>query len=441
MPRSKRYKIENVIIVGLIPGPSEPPLHLNSYLDPLVEELQQLWKPGVQYVSLPTVLRAAVLCVACDVPAARKVCGFLGHTARLGCSKCLKEFVTGSFGDKVNYGGFSECSARNESDHREQAQRSLEKNTASSKDGVERESGSRFTSLMHLEYFNCVRYHIIDPMHNLFGGTAKHIMNNVWLKEPRPLISRSTFCTIQQRIDNCSVPASLGRISHKVLSGFASLTADEWKNWTTIFSVYALFGVLGIEHLECWRLFVLACKIISSPLISLQELDTAHELLLGFCKEFERIYGSDAVTPNMHLHMHLADCIRDFGPVYGFWLFSFERYNGFLGKYPTNNRSVEIQIMRKFCRDLAFREVHIQVPEQMPSLDFLDMQTADSGEDLSVDQRMLAYTLSCLSVEVLSSYSISLWSEVNHLTLGTVESASCQRYSRHLGVVTTLNLA
>jgi len=33
-----------------------------------------------------------------------------------------KEFVMGSFGDKVNYGGFSECSARNESDHREQAQ-------------------------------------------------------------------------------------------------------------------------------------------------------------------------------------------------------------------------------------------------------------------------------------------------------------------------------
>jgi len=165
LPRSKRYKIENVILVGLIPGPSEPPLHLNSYLDPLVEERQQLWKPGVQYVSLPTVLRAAVLCVACDVPAARKVCGFLGHTARLGCSKCLKEFVTGSFGDKVNYGGFSECSARNESDHREQAQRSLEKNTASSKDGVERESGSRFTSLMHLEYFKsltrCITFLVV----------------------------------------------------------------------------------------------------------------------------------------------------------------------------------------------------------------------------------------------------------------------------------------
>jgi len=40
--------------------------------------------------------------------------------------------------------------------------------------------------------------------------------------------------------------------------------------------VYALYGVLGIEHLECWRLFMLACKIISFALISLQKHDTVH---------------------------------------------------------------------------------------------------------------------------------------------------------------------
>ena len=42
------------------------------------------------------------------------------------------------------------------------------------------------------------------------------------------------------------------------------------------------------------------------------------------------------------------DCILDFGPVYSFWLFSFERYNGIVGDYGTNQRSVEIQLMRKF---------------------------------------------------------------------------------------------
>ena len=48
-------------------------------------------------------VKLALLCVG-FVPATWKLCGFLGHTARLGCSKCLKEFqgVPGS----MCYGGF-----------------------------------------------------------------------------------------------------------------------------------------------------------------------------------------------------------------------------------------------------------------------------------------------------------------------------------------------
>ena len=34
-----------------------------------------------------------------------------------------------------------------------------------------------------------------------------------------------------------------------------------------------------------------------------------------------------------------------------FWLFSFERYNGILGKQPSNNRSIEPQLMHSFLRD------------------------------------------------------------------------------------------
>ena len=39
LPRSERFKKENMILVGLVPGPAEPPVHMNSYLNPLVEEL------------------------------------------------------------------------------------------------------------------------------------------------------------------------------------------------------------------------------------------------------------------------------------------------------------------------------------------------------------------------------------------------------------------
>ncbi len=49
-------------------------------------------------------VRCALLCIACDIPASRKVSGFLDHTANLGCSKCMKNFP-GAVGQK-DYLGF-----------------------------------------------------------------------------------------------------------------------------------------------------------------------------------------------------------------------------------------------------------------------------------------------------------------------------------------------
>ncbi len=60
-----------------------------------MEELLQLWE-GIILV----LVRAALLCSGCDIPAARKTCGFVGHNARLACSKCLLVFPTENFGDK-----------------------------------------------------------------------------------------------------------------------------------------------------------------------------------------------------------------------------------------------------------------------------------------------------------------------------------------------------
>ena len=87
---------------------------------------------------------------------------------------------------------------------------------------------------------------------------------------------------------------------------------------------------------------------MTTTLIKSTDIAKADALFPQFCNRFEQLYGKNAVTPNMHLHCHLSKCLENFGPVYGFWLFSFERYNGILGNYPTNNRSIEIQLMRKF---------------------------------------------------------------------------------------------
>ncbi len=53
----------------------------------------------------------------------------------------------------------------------------------------------------------------------------------------------------------------------------------------------------------------------------------------------------------MHLHLHLKQCILDFGPPQAFWCYAFERYNGILGSVHTNRRSIESQLMQTFCQE------------------------------------------------------------------------------------------
>lgn len=101
-PRPLRYLSGNTIVVGEIPGPEEPKLHMNSFLEHLVQELLLLWK-GVRMCTAEgeKEVKAVLLCAACDLPAGRKIGGFLGHGALKECSRCLKTFPTEKFGDKL----------------------------------------------------------------------------------------------------------------------------------------------------------------------------------------------------------------------------------------------------------------------------------------------------------------------------------------------------
>ena len=77
LSREMQYKHEN-IVVGVIPGPSEPPTTINSYLHPLVTELLKFWD-DVQLTihgKGRCLVCAGLLCVGCDLPAAQKLVAF-----------------------------------------------------------------------------------------------------------------------------------------------------------------------------------------------------------------------------------------------------------------------------------------------------------------------------------------------------------------------------
>ena len=66
---------------------------MNSYLEPVVRELLQLWK-GIEMVTPDGVqtVHAALLYTASDIPATRKLGGFVRHGALKRCSRCLNPF-------------------------------------------------------------------------------------------------------------------------------------------------------------------------------------------------------------------------------------------------------------------------------------------------------------------------------------------------------------
>jgi len=125
-------------------------------------------------------------------------------------------------------------------------------------------------------------------MHNLFIGTAKHVLKNIWLDSDKPLDEKKDLLQIQD-----------GMMPKKIRNSFGGFTAEQWKSFTVVFSTYALFNILPKTDLELWRDFVMACEFLCSPVLAEAIAILAHSHPLNFRKCFEEIYGKDKVTLNI----------------------------------------------------------------------------------------------------------------------------------------------
>ena len=385
LPREQRFKWENVIVAGIIPEMKKEPKSLNTFLAPIVDELKALWKGVKLSTSLskePQTYRGALLLASADLPAVRKLCGFKGHSAQRGCSKCFKYFP-GSFHERTDYSGFDRENwpPRHNSSHRRHAEMVKKASTQTKHETLATKYGVYYSCLLELEYFDAVKFTAIDPMHNLFLGTAKHVFKH-WTKNN--FLTKKDLKVLEERIHMLDVGTGIGRLPHRIASNYGSYTASQWKNWTLLYSMYCLKGLLPEIHIKCWQTFVLACQYLSSPVLTKTDILKADMLFIKFGERFERLYGKKAVTPNMHLHCHLKECILDCGPVHAFWCFSFERFNGILGGMQVNGRSVELQLMRKLLAGRFIWDVEFPKEFHDTFIPFFAQERNDSAQSLIV---------------------------------------------------------
>lgn len=105
-------------------------------------------------------------------------------------------------------------------------------NAKSKQQEVIKKYGIRYSVLLQLPYFDVVRFHVVDAIHNLLLGTAKNMM---WIWCENGIISQRDMLQIQSIINSIVVPVDVGRIPSNVASSFSGFTADQWRNWTCIF--------------------------------------------------------------------------------------------------------------------------------------------------------------------------------------------------------------
>jgi hypothetical protein len=308
---------------------------INHYLAPIVDELESLWD-GVTLNRTYEChngkkIRAALILVSCDIPAARKICGHV--SALVSCHRCEKK--ANYENRQHNFAGMDDMNEwfipRNSSQHRENALGWRRCNSDADRKRFVKQTGVRWSELLRLPYFDPIRFLTIDPMHCLFLGIAKWIVKRIWVDEN--VLTPDALKSIQRKMNQVQVPADLGRIPRKIDcgEGFSNFTADQWRTFFTIYATTSLWEYLsGIDRTILTH-FVRVCSILVSRILEFNSVQEANERLIKIVKLIEDKYGRDKITPNLHLSLHLKECSSDFGPLYTFWCFSFERMNGVLG--------------------------------------------------------------------------------------------------------------
>ncbi|OAD65310.1 hypothetical protein PHYBLDRAFT_176230 [Phycomyces blakesleeanus NRRL 1555(-)] len=179
-----------------------------------------------------------------------------------------------------------------------------------------------------------------------FGKTSL-CGNSLFKSDPGSKAPKKTYA-----VEKVVLPPDYMSLGTKIAKGFPYMKADEWKSWCLVYSLVVLRDVLPLPEFKNWIEFINACRYFTKPSVSEEDIEKGHKCLEEFCKGCETLYDLDLLSPSMHLHLHLRQTMIDFGPVYGYWLFSFERYNSVLKNIKTNRRNgFKSTFMRQFIEE------------------------------------------------------------------------------------------
>lgn len=163
-------------------------------------------------------------------------------------------------------------------------------------------SGVQWTPLLQIPYFDIVRRHSVDVIHCV----AKHTMSIMLEVED---LGQQDLDEMADTLSTMQFPSGIPNFAPKVRLGFSRMTSADWQCWLCVVSP-VLLRLAFLSECRCgcdWFVLERVRQSFPNPL-SAQCMKISLSL-----QGVDHTYGREHSVPNLHMHLHLAEAIRDFG--------------------------------------------------------------------------------------------------------------------------------
>ena len=300
-------------VVGIYYG-NDKPADVSEYLAEFVEEACFLSENGLTVGE--KVYTVKIHSFVCDAPARALVKNIKGHSGYDACEKCTEH---GEYLGKVIYPGTSAP---------------LRTDTSFDEMADEGHHTSESCPLKPLSV-GCVSQFGLDYMHMVCLGVCRRLLL-YWKGPVGPLCvrlgSRSVNELSQKLVSLCPhIPFEFARKPRSV-SEVMRWKATEFRQFLLYSGPIVLRDILSENLYHHFMLLSVGIRILICPQLASNFCDYANDLLVLFVTEAGKFYGKEIYVYNVHSLIHLANDVKNLGPLDEFSSFPFENKLGQLKK-------------------------------------------------------------------------------------------------------------
>ena len=186
----------------------------------------------------------------------------------------------------------------------------------------------------------------IDYMHETLEGVLTSLLS-LYMKQK--LIDMKV---LEEGKENCDVPNCFNR-SIRSLRMLSFWKASESKFFLLYTGPILLSKALDERHFMHFYLLSTCIRRLLGH-VRIDDLPIIEEGLRTFVDIYESTFGVINMSMNIHLLLHLVDCVRNFGPLSGFSAFSFESASGSLVRLATGKRYKCKSTIARFLHKAAY---------------------------------------------------------------------------------------